>query len=397
MLYRKVPKTGDELSILGFGCMRLAQKDGRIDERRAARQIRYAIDRGVNYLDTAWPYHAGESEPFLGRVLAGGYRQRVKLATKLPAWLVKSRADMDKFLNAQLQKLATSHIDYYLVHSVNGDTWDRVAALGVMEFLDRAKSDGRIVNAGFSFHGLRDDFRRIVDAYPWEVCQIQYNYLDEEHQAGTEGLKYAGRKGLGVIVMEPLHGGVLAASPQPPAIDALWRESDSRRTPAEWALRWVWNHPEVTTALSGMNDEAQVEENVRIAAEAYPGSLTAAETALVARVGSKYRDIMKIGCTGCGYCQPCPSGVNIPECFELFNSFHTFGRTQDATFLYALRAGGILSGVPAYASQCARCLDCIEKCPQGLEIPDLLEQVAMQFEGNGLKEYESMVRGLFES
>src|ERR1039458_1156769 len=276
MLYRKAPKSGDELSILGFGCMRLAQKDGRIDEERAALQIRHSIDCGLNYIDTAWPYHGGESEPFLGRALAGGYRERVKIATKLPAWLVENRADMDRFLDAQLRKLATSRIDYYLVHSLNGDTWDRVAALGVAEFLDRAASDGRIVNAGFSFHGMREDFRRIVDAYPWIFCQIQYNYLDEENQAGTEGLKYAASKGLGVIVMEPLRGGVLAASPQPPAIDALWREAAQRRTPAEWALRWVWNHPEVTVALSGMNDEAQVEENLRIAADARPDSLTAA-------------------------------------------------------------------------------------------------------------------------
>jgi hypothetical protein len=395
MLYRKAPNTGDELSILGFGCMRLAQKDGRIDEERAARQIRHAIDRGVNYVDTAWPYHGGESEPFVGRALAGGYRERVKLATKLPAWLVKTRADMDRFLDAQLQKLATSRIDYYLVHSLNGDNWDPIAALGVAEFLDQAKSDGRIVNAGFSYHGSREDFKRIVDAYPWEFCQIQYNYLDEEHQAGSEGLKYAASKGLGVIVMEPLRGGALAVSPQPPAIDALWREAERRRTPAEWALRWVWNHPEVTVALSGMNDEAQVEENLRIAADARPGSLTAAELGLVGGVARKYREIMKIGCTGCGYCEPCPSGVDISGSFDLFNAFHTFGRTQEAGFLYVLRAGGVMSGRPAYASLCARCLDCLEKCPQGLAIPDLLEQVAAQFEGEGLKEREAMVRRLF--
>jgi hypothetical protein len=396
MLYRKMPKTGDELSILGFGCMRLAQKDGRIDEERAARQIRHAIDRGVNYIDTAWPYHAGESEPFVGRTLAGGYRERVKLATKLPSWLVKNRADIDRFLDAQLRKLATSRIDYYLVHSLNGDTWDRMAALGVAEFLDRAKSDGRIVNAGFSFHGLREDFKRIADAYPWEFCQIQYNYLDEEHQAGTEGLMYAASKGLGVIVMEPLRGGVLAASPQPPAIDALWREDERRRTPAEWALRWVWNHPEATVVLSGMSSEEQVEENLRIASDARPGSLTAAETDLIGRVVRKYREIMTIGCTGCGYCQPCPSGVDIPGSFDAFNAFHAFGKSQEAGFLYVLRSGGVLTGHPAYASQCSHCGDCILKCPQGLEIPDLLEQVVKQFEGEGLAEREAMARSLFQ-
>ena len=394
MLYRIVPKTGDKLSILGFGCMRLAQKDGRIDEPRAARQIRYAIDCGVNYIDTAWPYHGGESEPFVGRVLADGYRERVKLATKLPAWLVNNRADMDRFLDAQLRKLATPRIDYYLVHSLNGDTWDRIAALGVAEFLDRAAADGRIANAGFSFHGSREDFKRIVDAYPWRFCQIQYIYLDEETQAGAEGLKYAASKGLGVIVMEPLRGGTLAVPP-PPEIDALWRESQPRRSPAEWALRWVWNHPEVTVALSGMNDQAQVEENLRVAAEAGPGSLTAEEAGLVGRVARKYREIMKVGCTGCGYCQPCPSGVDIAGSFDLFNAFHTFGKTE-AGFLYVLRAGGILSGRPAYASLCARCLDCLEKCPQQLPIPDLLEQVAKEFEGDGLRDREAAVRRLFQ-
>ena len=394
MLYRKAPKTGDELAILGFGCMRLAQKDGRIDEERATRQIRHSIDRGVNYIDTAWPYHGGESERFLGRALAGGYRERVKLATKLPAWLVENRADMDRFLDAQLRKLAASRIDYYLVHSLRGNAWDRIAALGVAGFLDRAKSDGRIVNAGFSFHGMREDFKRIVDAYPWEFCQIQYNYLDEENQAGTEGLKYAASKGLGVIVMEPLRGGTLAVPP-PPEIDALWRESQPRRSPAEWALRWVWNHPEVTVALSGMNDQAQVEENLRVAAEAGPGSLTAEEAGLVGRVARKYREIMKVGCTGCGYCQPCPSGVDIAGSFDLFNAFHTFGKTE-AGFLYVLRAGGILSGRPAYASLCARCLDCLEKCPQQLPIPDLLEQVAKEFEGDGLRDREATVRRLFQ-
>jgi hypothetical protein len=390
-----VPKTGDRLSILGFGCMRLAQKNGYIDEERATRQLHYAIDNGVNYVDTAWPYHAGESEPFVGRALAGGYRERVKLATKLPAWLVHTRTDMDRFLDAQLKKLATSKIDYYLVHSLNGTTWDQVQALGVADFLDRAQADGRIVNAGFSFHGLREDFKRIVDAYPWRFCQIQYNYLDEETQAGTEGLRYAAAKRLAVIVMEPLRGGALAAVPQPPAIEELWRQAKTHRTPAEWALRWVWNHPEVTFTLSGMNSEAQVEENLRLASEARPNSLRADEVDLVASVGRKYREVMKVGCTGCAYCQPCPSGVNIPECFSVLNALHTFGQTQIAPFMYVVRMGGLLTGQPGYASQCSHCRDCVEKCPQELDIPNLLEQVVTEFEGAGLKEREAMARSLF--
>ena len=395
MLYRKMPKTGELLSILGFGAMRLAQKDGRIDEEKATGQVRRAIDHGVNYVDTAWPYHGGESEPFLGRALSNGYRERVRLATKLPAWQVKSRADMDRFLDRQLEKLATGRIDYYLIHSLSGDNWDRIAPLGVADFLDRARAAGKIGSAGFSYHGSREDFRRVADAYPWEFCQIQYNYLDEERQAGSEGLRYAASKGLGVIVMEPLRGGLLAGEP-PAEIDPLWREAARPRTPAEWALRWVWNQPEVTVALSGMNDDAQLEENLRIAADAHPGALTAAENELIGRVGRRYREIMKVGCTGCGYCQPCPSGVDIPGCFDLFNQFHTFGKRQEAGFFYALRAGGVISGKPAYASLCARCLDCLEKCPQGLDIPNLLEEVAKQFETAGLREREAMVRRLFE-
>ena len=394
MLYRKVPKTGDELSILGFGCMRLAQKDGRIDEDRATRQLRRAIDAGVNYVDTAWPYHGGESEPFVGRALRDGYRERVRLATKLPSWLVEKRSDMDRFLDAQIGRLATGRIDYYLVHSLAGDAWAKMASLRVTEFLDRAKADGRIGAAGFSYHGTREDFAKVIDAYPWEFCQIQYNYLDEERQAGAEGLRYAASKGIAVIVMEPLRGGALAAEP-PAAVAELWREADGARSPAEWALRFVWDRPEVTLALSGMNHEEQLDENLRIAGEAAPRSLTAAATDLIARVAAKFREVMAVGCTGCGYCEPCPSGVEIAGAFDAYNAYHTFGKVNDAAFLYVIRASGIMSGQPAYASLCARCLDCLEKCPQQLPIPDLLEKVAAQFEDAGLKQREAAIRAMF--
>ncbi|MGA9189759.1 MAG: aldo/keto reductase [Methanosarcina sp.] len=345
MLYRKILKNGDELSILGFGCMRLPVKeDGTIDEERATQQVRYAIDHGVNYIDTAWPYHMGESEPFLGRALAVGYREKVKLATKLPSWLVESREDMDKFLNAQLERLNTDHIDYYLIHGLAGEVWDKLEPLGVTDFLDKAKADGRITNAGFSFHGPIEDFKRIVDAYPWTFCQIQYNFMDEKHQAGTEGLEYAASKGLGIIVMEPLLGGNLA-SPVPPEVEEIWDEAEVKRTPAEWAFRWVWNHPEVTVVLSGMNEESQVEENLKIADEAYPDSLTEAEVQLVSRVEQKYRQLMKIGCTGCQYCMHCPSGVNIPECFSIYNNLHMFGNVDGAKFTYAIRMSGVFTNI----------------------------------------------------
>ncbi len=393
MLYRKMPKNGDELSILGFGCMRLpVNEDRTIDEERARSQVRYAIDQGVNYVDTAWPYHMGASEPFLGRTLADGYREKVKLATKLPSWMIESREEMDKFLNAQLKKLNTDHIDYYLVHGLAGELWDRVEKLGVTDLLDRAKADGRIINAGFSFHGSEEDFKRIVDAYDWDFCQIQYNFLDEKNQAGTEGLEYAASKGLGIIIMEPLRGGKLA-SPVPPAVEEIWAEAPEKRTAAEWGLRWVWNHPEVTVVLSGMNEEAHIEENLKIAGEGYPNSLAESELQLVSRVEQKYRELMKAGCTGCRYCMPCPEGVDIPACFDVYNSLHMFGNEDEAKFMYAARLGGAFSGGdPAFASLCVQCEECMEKCPQHLEIPTILEAVVADLEGPDLEQRAAMAK-----
>jgi uncharacterized protein len=372
------------------------KEDGKIDEKRAMSQVRYAIDKGVNYVDTAWPYHMGESEPFLGRALADGYREKVKIATKLPSWLVESREDMDKFLNTQLERLKTDHIDYYLVHGIAGEAWDKLEALDVIDFLDRAKNGGRIINVGFSFHGSVGDFKRIVDAYPWTFCQIQYNFMDENNQAGTEGLKYAASKDLGIIVMEPLLGGNLA-NPVPSEVEEIWKEAAVKRTPAEWALRWVWNHPEVTVVLSGMNMEAHIEENLKIADEAYPNSLTEAEIQLVSRAEQKYHQLMKIGCTGCQYCMPCPSGVNIPECFDVYNDLHMFGNVDGSKFTYAIRMSGVFTNAgPGFASQCIQCGECMEKCPQNLKIPDLLEAVVDELEGPELEQRVAMAKQMFK-
>jgi len=382
VLYRTMPKNGDKLSALGFGCMRLPMQDGKVDEARAIAQIRSAIDGGVNYMDTAWPYHHGESEIVLGKALRDGYREKVKVATKLPSWLVQDRADMDRYLNAQLERLGVSCIDYYLVHALDGPLWDTVHGLGVLEFLDAAKADGRIANAGFSFHGLAEDFRRIIDAYPWVFCQIQYNYLDETYQAGTEGLRYAAGKDIGVIIMEPLRGGNLGLVTAPPAVQAIWDESPVRRTPVEWALRWIWNHPEVTVVLSGMNEEAHIAENLAIAGSARAGTMTPQELELVARASDKYRELMKVRCTGCGYCMPCPMGVSIPMCFETYNKMHMFGNIAEGKFLYALRMSGEIGGEgPGYASQCVSCGQCMENCPQHIAIPDVLAELAAELEG----------------
>ncbi len=397
MLYRKMPKNGDDLSILGFGCMRLATNaNGSIDEARATRQLRDAIDHGVNYVDTAWPYHGGESEPVVGRALADGYRERVHLATKLPSWLIDSREDMDTYLNAQLERLRTDRIDYYLVHALVGDLWDTLEGLGVTEFLDAAKADGRIRNAGFSFHGAGQDFGRIVDAYDWDFCQIQYNLLDEQNQAGTAGLEYAAARGLGVIVMEPLRGGNLTKT-VPSAVQEIWDEAPTKRTPAEWALRWVWNRPEVTVVLSGMGEEAHVRENLRIADDGYPNSLTGAELALVRRVERTYRDLMRVGCTGCRYCMPCPVGVNIPLCFEEYNNLYLADDPDSERFMYAARLGGAVAlGKPEYASLCVQCGQCAERCPQQIDIPAVLETVVDELEGPGFEQRVAMARSLFK-
>lgn len=395
MLHRTLPKTGDTLSILGYGCMRLPEKDGRIDEERATRQLRYAIDHGVNYVDTAWNYHMGESEPFVGRALGDGYREKVRLATKLPSWLVRRRKDMDRFLDAQLAKLQTGHIDYYLIHVLNTTgQLARLEACGIRAFLDEAKKAGKIVNAGFSFHGPAEDFARIVDAYPWEFCQIQYNILDEQNQAGTKGLKYAAGRGIGVIIMEPLRGGNLT-DPVPPAVAKIWDRSPVQRTPAEWALRWVWNHPEVTVVLSGMNREEHIEENLRTANEAHPDSLSEAELTCIRKVANTYRKLMKVGCTGCQYCMPCPSDVDIPLCFELYNNKYMF-KNPDAEMFYVVRLSGALThGPEQYASQCVQCLECIDKCPQSLDIPTLLKEIAADMEGEDFEERKKIAKAMF--
>lgn len=391
-----MPKNGDELSILGFGAMRLPTKeDGSIDEKTATDMVRYSIDNGVNYVDTAWPYHMGESEPFLARALAHGYREKVKLATKQPQWMVKKPEDMDKFLNSQLEKLNTNHIDYYLIHSLVSSSWESIRNLGVLEFLDRAKADGRIINAGFSYHGTPEDFAPIVDAYNWDFCQIQYNFLDTNVQAGKAGLEYAASKGLGVIIMEPLRGGNLA-DPVPQEVMDIWNAAEKKRSPVEWALRWVWNHPEVTVVLSGMSAPAHVEENLRIADEGLPESLSEKELQLVERVAEKYGKMMPINCTGCRYCMPCPEDVDIPACFDTYNNLHMFGDEDRLKMMYAAKLGGILRGAGTnFASQCVQCGQCLDACPQNIPIPAMLEKVAEEFEGPDLQERMAFAKKLF--
>jgi predicted aldo/keto reductase-like oxidoreductase len=277
-------------------------------------------------------------------------------------------------LNLQLQKLQTDHIDYYLLHGLEETFWKKLQGFGALKFLAKAKADGKIVNMGFSFHGSRTTFKEIVDADDWVFCQIQYNFMDEELQAGTEGLKYAAAQNLAVMVMEPLRGGSLTGK-LPKEVQHLYESAKTQRSPAEWGLRWVWNHPEVTLALSGMNDEKQVEENIKTAETALPNSLKAEELALIENVAAAYRRLMKVQCTGCQYCLPCPSGVNIPENFKRYNDYYMFGDEETARSLYVGMLLGGLTGKRADASLCKNCKTCMERCPQHILIPEKLKEV----------------------
>ena len=378
MQYRKMKKATPDLSILGFGCMRLPLKEsGQIDELKATGMIRYAIDHGVNYIDTAYSYHNGESEPVVGRALAGGYREKVHLATKLPSWLIKSREDMDTYLDEQLARLKTDFIDFYLLHGLNEPFWKNLLALGVKDFLDDAIADERIRYAGFSFHDKTKVFKKIVKSYDWTFAQIQYNFMDEHYQAGTTGLKYAAKKGLGIVVMEPIRGGLLAK--ELAGISEIWKKADIQHTPAEWALRWVWNHPKVTIVLSGMSAPEQVWQNVDLTKNGLPNSLTKAELALFKDVKEELEKRIIIPCTGCKYCMPCPHGVSVPECFEFYNRGHIYEDEEQTQRLYLSFLGGFLDGTPKYASLCQECGECEEKCPQSLPIRDNLKTIVEYF------------------
>jgi predicted aldo/keto reductase-like oxidoreductase len=378
MLYRRMNKVPFDLSILGFGCMRLpVTKDGNINEKHATDMLRYAIDHGVNYVDTAYPYHDGGSEPFVGRALQDGYREKVNLATKLPSWLIKSRADMDRYLDEQLKRLQTDYIDFYLVHGLMKPFWENLHALGVTDFLDDAIADRRIRYAGFSFHDELALFKEIVDSYDWTFCQIQYNFMDEQYQAGTDVLKYAADRGLGIVVMEPLRGGMLTKDI--PSISNIWSKASVQRSLPEWALRWVWNHPEVTVVLSGMSSVEQVQQNVAYAESGLPNSLSQEELNLFKEAEIEYKKRIKVPCTGCRYCMPCSSNICIPECFEMYNQGCMFDAPDVASVNYNIVMGGMLTGKPGFASQCQECGDCEERCPQGIPIREHLKKVAAYF------------------
>lgn len=377
MQRRRFGKIDIDVSLLGFGCMRLptvADPDpgsevGNIDLEKSVEMIRYAIDNGVNYIDTAYNYHGGKSEVLVGKALADGYREKVYVATKLPVWLVESEADRDRLLNEQLEKLQTDQIDMYLLHALNKGSWkDRVLKYDILSFLDQAKADGRIKYAGFSFHDELDVFKEIVDAYDWDFCQIQLNYMDEEYQAGVEGLRYAAEKGLAVVIMEPLRGGRLVRN-VPEEIQAVWDQAPEKRTPAEWAFRWLGNFPEVKVILSGMGTMSEVQENIRTLNDALPNSLSDEEMALVDQVKQIYNNRIKVKCTDCRYCLPCPQGVNIPRIFSIYNHASVYNTFEDGRRQYSRL---IQDGTDA--GQCIECENCESLCPQNLTIIEYLKE-----------------------
>lgn len=372
MQYRSFGSLGWQASALGFGCMRLPTRDdepGAIREEEAAHMIHYAIDHGVNYLDTAYPYHRGQSEPFLGRILRGKYREKVKLATKLPCWKVEKESDFDPLLNEQLDRLQTDQIDFYLLHALNEKSWENMQSLDVLHWLEKAQEDGRIAHVGFSFHDSFPVFKTIIDAYQdWDFCQIQYNYMDVNYQAGVKGLRYASERGLAVVIMEPIRGGRLV---DPPAsVQRLWEKAPVERSPAAWALHWLWDQPEVSLVLSGMSAFSHVKENVAEADQSAVGFLSDEERALIREVREAYQSLSLIPCTGCDYCLPCPEGVNIPRILQIYNDSIMYDKPE-----YGIN--GYNNWIPdeKKADRCQDCGECEESCPQKIPISDWMEKI----------------------
>lgn len=343
----------------------------------------HAIEQGVNYLDTAYPYHRQQSEAFLGKILQGGWREKVRLATKMPHWMMQGPEQFDSIFDEQLTKLQTEYLDFYLLHGLDKNSWDKLTQWDVFAWAEKRIKEGRIRHLGFSFHDDVDTFKKIVDGYDWSMCQIQYNLMDIEEQAGTAGMQYAASKGLAVVVMEPLLGGKLAR-PQND-IQAIWDTAAVKRSPADWALQWLWSQPEVSVVLSGMSTMQQVDENLASANQSQPGLLTAADLAIVDQVREAYRKLCLVACTNCQYCQPCPTDINIPLMFELYNAGYMYGVLEEVR-------SGYLQWIPPEkrADQCAKCRECEDKCPQHLPICELLEQVDQVMGGN--KTYQEALR-----
>ena len=381
MQYR-ADKYGNKLSILGFGCMRFQQKLGKIDFEKAERQVMMAIEGGVNYFDTAFIYPG--SEALMGEIFEKNQvRDKVYIATKIPHYLIKSRKDMDRIFEEELRRLRTDYVDYYLMHMLNDvGAWERMKELGILEWLEQKRASGAIRQVGFSYHGNSEMFCRVVDAYDWDFCQIQYNYMDEHSQAGRKGLHHAHEKGIPVIIMEPLRGGKLV-NQLPEDAKKIFNQYPVKRTPAQWAFRWLWNQPEVTVVLSGMNTEEMVQENLQTASEVQIGELGEAEEKMLQSVVQAINAKMKVGCTGCGYCMPCPKGVDIPGVFAAYNRVYSEGKLSGMREYLMCTT---LRKTSTRASNCIGCGKCEKHCPQGIPIRQHLKdaQKTLEIPGYGL-------------
>ncbi|TET31228.1 MAG: aldo/keto reductase [Candidatus Heimdallarchaeota archaeon] len=395
MKYRKMGSLEWEVSALGFGAMRLpTNQQMRVDEEEAIKMIRYAIDNGVNYVDTAYPYHNGESEVVVGKALKDGYREKVHLTTKSPLWMIKKAEDFDTYLNEQIKRLQTKP-DIYLFHGLNRDRLEKIKNLNLIEKIEEAKRNGLIKHIGFSFHDNFEVFKEIIDYYKWDCCQIQYNYLDIEYQAGTKGVQYANSKGVALIVMEPIRGGKLAIPDRvlsrKPEIKEVLDKSQIKRSMPDWALQFVWNHPEVSVVLSGMSTMPQVVENVESANNSGINSLTKEELQTISELREAFSKYIIVPCTSCGYCLPCPNGVSIPGVLRLVNDLYYWGDRGKPrlAFFYNRMAktekdlekrkaeGDEAEGA---ATLCKQCGECLEKCPQQIDIPSCMENANALFE-----------------
>ena len=372
MQYRQNPKNGEMLSQLGLGCMRLPKRANRIDQEKTNEMVRYAVENGVNYFDTAYFYSG--SEEALGNALELiKAREKVNIATKLPVFFCKSTEDFDRFFYKQLERLKTDYIDYYFMHMLSDtQTWERLKRLGILEWIEAKRNDGQIRNIGFSYHGGRVEFKSLLDSYDWDFCMLQYNYLDKYNQAGLSGVNYASKKGLPGFVMEPLRGGLLAGGLSAKA-RMVFDIVDKKRSYAEWGLRWVFNHPQVTTVLSGMSDMAQLAENIRLAETATANALTKTELKVYDLAVRALNETTKIPCTSCGYCLPCPQGVDIPLCFASYNESYNGQYFKKLVRYYQYT--GHIAAKQSDASKCTQCRACEKHCPQQIPISRRLEEV----------------------
>ena len=387
MQYRK-DKKGNEISVLGYGCMRFTKKGNAVDLDKAEQELMTAIRAGVNYLDTAYVYPGNETA--VGELLSRNHcRKQIYLATKLPHYLIKSAEGAERMFQEQLRRLKTDYIDYYLMHMLTDiPTWEKLKGLGVAQWIEEKLASGQIRNIGFSYHGNADMFMQLVDAYDWDFCQIQYNYMDEHSQAGVKGLRYAHQKGLPVIIMEPLRGGRLVEL-LPESAKELFRREGERRTPAELAFKWLYDQPEVTCVLSGMNSMEMVEQNLKTASDAFVGCLTDEDAALIEQVKQEIEQKVKVGCTGCGYCMPCPKGVDIPGAFRCYNAVCSEGKRSGRRDYLQCTA---FRKETSSASQCIGCGKCESHCPQQIEIRKELKNAAAELENLRYKAIKTAIQ-----